>query len=59
MIDIITKMEQVSTEDLGKVYCGGSYIYHDPLPYSGTFHGQLDTIKKKASICIDCVRSIT
>ena len=62
MADIITNMEQVSTEDMERTYCGdrSSYriYYHEPLPYSETLLGKLDTMKKKASICIDCVRSI-
>lgn len=62
MADIITKMEKVSTEDMGRTYCSdkSSYrsYYHEPLPYSETLLRKLDTMGKKASICIDCVRSI-
>ncbi|PVH92247.1 hypothetical protein DM02DRAFT_701032 [Periconia macrospinosa] len=62
MADIITKMEQVSTEDMGKTYCTerSSYrsYYHEPLPYRKTLLGMLDAMKKRTSICIDCVRSI-
>ena len=62
IIEIITEMEQVSTEDMGRTYCSvmSSYrsSYHEILPYNKTLPGKLDTMKKKASICIDCVRSI-
>ncbi|PVH91394.1 hypothetical protein DM02DRAFT_664040 [Periconia macrospinosa] len=62
MADIITKMEQMSTEDMGRKFCtekrsSGRY-YHGPLPYRQTLLGMLDAMKKRASICIDCVRSI-
>lgn len=63
--EIITKMEQASTDDMERKYCKemssyasyGSY-YHEPLQYHETFLGRLDIMKKKASICIDCVRSL-
>jgi len=60
MAGIITKMENVSPEDMEERYCGvSSYNYrHAPLPYRETLLGKLDTMKKKARICIDCVRSI-
>ena len=63
MAEVITKMEQVSTADMGRKYCtesssfGGGY-YHQPLPLSETLHEKLHLLKREASICIDCVRSI-
>jgi len=60
--EVITKMEQVSTEDMGKTYCSErSYsrgYHHEPLSLRETLQGQLHLLKEKASICIDCVRSI-
>jgi hypothetical protein len=61
MVEVITKMEQVSTEDMGRQYCSKMShcgYYHEPLPLRNTFQGKLDLLKQKASICIDCVRSI-
>jgi hypothetical protein len=59
--EIITKMAQVSTEDMARRYCGkrsSSFktSHHELLPYNETLLGKLDVMKKKASICIDCVR---
>jgi hypothetical protein len=56
--DIITEMEQVSTEDMERKYCHERYMAHETLRYRQTLPGELDTMKKKASICIDCVRSM-
>jgi hypothetical protein len=61
--ELITKMEQVSTEDMGRRKCiNGRVSYradcHEPLPYNETLRGRLDTMKKQASICIDRVRSM-
>jgi hypothetical protein len=58
MADIITKMEQVSTEDMrrGHYYVSGNY--HEPLPYRESLLGMLESMKKRTCICIDCVRSI-
>jgi hypothetical protein len=63
MADIITRMEQVSTEDMGnkscrEMMCSGSGR-HELLPYRNTLLGMLDAMKKRAGICIDCVRSIS
>ena len=62
MVDIVTKMQNVSTQDMGRTYCSArsSYnsYYHEPLLYGDTFLGKLDALQRKASICIDCVRSI-
>ena len=56
------KMLEVPMADMERTYCSdrSSYrsYYHEPLPYSETLLGKLDTMKKKASICIGCVRSI-
>ncbi|KAF2807992.1 uncharacterized protein BDZ99DRAFT_489516 [Mytilinidion resinicola] len=46
--EVITKMTQVSTEDMERKYS---------LRYSETLLGKLDALKREASICIDCVRS--
>jgi hypothetical protein len=60
MAEIISKMENMSPEDMGRKYCDrSSYSYcHEPLPYSETLLRKLDAMKNQARICIDCVRSI-
>lgn len=53
--DIIKKMEKVSYEDMERAW-------HAEIP-RGYYHeardfpGKLKTMKKKGSICLDCVRS--
>lgn len=60
--EIVTKMTQVSTEDMGRKYCdemdGLRIRLHESLPYSETLLGKLDTLKRNAGICIECVKSI-
>lgn len=50
MADIITKMEQVSTEDMENKFCTekSSYrsYFHEPLPYGETLLGMLDAMKR-------------
>jgi hypothetical protein len=54
--DIVKEMEKVSTEDMKRTR-RSSGCYHEALTYSETLPGKLETMKKKASICFDCVRS--
>jgi hypothetical protein len=62
MAEVITEMTQVSTEDMGRKHCPqkSSYrvYYHEPLRYGETLLGKLDALRREASICIDCVRSV-
>jgi hypothetical protein len=60
MADVITKMEQVSTEDMGRTSYSNIYgrCHHKPVPYRATLPGMLDALKKRNRICIDCVRNI-
>ncbi|KAF1365202.1 hypothetical protein EJ07DRAFT_161287 [Lizonia empirigonia] len=59
---IIAEMEQVSTEDMGRKHCAEVRSRlrscHEPLNYRKTLLESLDDMKKRASISIDCVRSI-
>ncbi|OAL47474.1 hypothetical protein IQ07DRAFT_646412 [Pyrenochaeta sp. DS3sAY3a] len=56
--DIIAKIEGVSTENMGKsTLCLRSRKDHEPLPYSQTFLGTLETLRKESRISIDDVRS--
>jgi len=58
--DIVKKMENVSSEDMGRTYHSGIYnssYYHEALTYNKTLLGKLETMKRKASICLDCVRN--
>jgi hypothetical protein len=57
--DIVKKMEKVSSEDMEKKYHSESYrgYYHEALTHGETLPGKLETMKRKASICLDCVRS--
>jgi len=57
--DIVKKMEKVSSEDMERTYHSGSYpgYYHEAPTHGGTLSEKLQTMKKKAGICLDCVRS--
>jgi hypothetical protein len=57
--DIIKKMEKVSCEDMERTYHSGSYhgYYHEAPIHGKTLPGKLESIKKKVSICLDCVQS--
>jgi hypothetical protein len=58
--EIIKSMEAVSCDDMARTYhSAGSYrgYYHEAPTHSETLAGKLETIKKKVSICLDCVRS--
>jgi len=57
--EIIEKMKAVSCEDIARTYYSSSYsgYYHKALTYSETLAGKLEFIKKKVSICLDCVQS--
>jgi len=56
--EVIGKMEQASTEDMGRRRCTVNLgSFHEPLGYGGTSLGLLDALKKNASIPIDHVRS--
>jgi len=53
----------VAPEEGKKKYCGQRQMgptyypfYHEAPTRQNTFHGKLETMKKKASICLDCVR---
>jgi hypothetical protein len=54
--DIVKEMEKVSTEDMKRTRHSGSY-FHEALTHGETLPEKLETMKKKASICLDCVRS--
>ena len=58
LLDIIKKMEMVPSEE--RKYHSGSYhgFYHEPTSEE-TLPGQLEPMKKKASICLDCIQSGT
>lgn len=58
--DIIKDMEAVPWEDVGRTYhshtgAGGIRGFHHEPPTS--FAGELEALKNKVAICIDCVRS--
>ena len=57
--DLVKKMENVSSEDIERTYHSRDYKgYYYEAPTNGeTLPGKLETMKKKASICLDCVRS--
>jgi hypothetical protein len=57
--DIVKKMEKVSSGDMERTYHPGSLSgdYHEALTHDETLPGMLETMKRKASICLDCVRS--
>jgi hypothetical protein len=57
--DIIKKMEKVSYKDMERTWHVGNVrnYYHEAPIHGETFPGKLRTIKTKASICLDCVRS--
>lgn len=59
--EIIEKMEKVSCEDMDTRFHPpenwGGY-YHKVPTYGETLPAKLETLKKKASICLDCVQSI-
>lgn len=59
ILDIVKEMEKVSTEDMKQTYHSGSFgsYYHKAPTHGETLPGELETMKKKASICLDCVRS--
>ncbi|CZR60106.1 uncharacterized protein PAC_10001 [Phialocephala subalpina] len=54
--EIIEKMEKVSCEDMGRKY-HGNWLHEAPTK-DETLPGQLETLKKKVSIYLDCVRSL-
>ena len=58
--DIIKKMENDSCEEKERVLHTeskyNSYWHHAQI-HSETFPGKLKTMEKKASICLDCIRS--
>ncbi|KAF8853680.1 hypothetical protein BDZ45DRAFT_761066 [Acephala macrosclerotiorum] len=57
--DVIKKMESVSCEDRESACHSGGYgdYLHKAQIHSETLPGKLETMEKKASICLDCVRS--
>lgn len=56
--DVIRKMENVSCEEMEGVYHSGSYpSWHKARIHSETLPGKLEIMEKKASICLDCIRS--
>src|SRR6266536_891598 len=57
--DIIEKMETVPSADMERTYHsnGSRGYWHEAPTHSETLPGKLETMKKKASICLDCVRS--
>jgi hypothetical protein len=57
--DIVKKMENVLSEDMERTHHSENYrrYYHKAPTHSETLPGKLETMKKKASICLDCVRS--
>lgn len=61
MLEIIDKMKAISTEDMKRTHHGlgrGGY-YHETPPYEETLLGRLESMEKRACICIDCVRTDT
>ncbi len=59
ILEIIEKMKAVSCEDIARTYHSSSFRgYYPKAPTrSETLVGKLETIKKKVSICLDCVQS--
>jgi hypothetical protein len=57
--DVVERMEKVSCEDMERTYHSSTYggYYHEAPIHGETLSGKLETMKKKVSICLDCVRS--
>jgi hypothetical protein len=58
--DIVKKMEKISCEDIERTYHSSSYngYYHEAATHDTKLLGKLKIVKKRASICLDCVRSM-
>lgn len=61
MLEIIDKMKAISTEDMKRTYHDGKWggYYHEAPPYEETLLGMLKRMERRASICLDCVRTDT
>ena len=58
IVDIVKKMEAVPNEE--RKYHSSNYrSYYHEVTDKETLPGQLKPMKKKASICVDCVRNDT
>jgi hypothetical protein len=57
ILDIIHKMEEVSTEDMKPVMCKKLWREHEIPTHSETLSGKLEAMRKKVGICLDCIRS--
>ena len=58
--DIVKRMEMASSDDMQRTHHSsrhGMSYYHEAPTYGDSLPGMLETMKKKASICLDCVRN--
>jgi len=57
ILEIIKSIKAVLCKDIAQIYYSSSYYsyYHKALTYSETLAKKLETIKKKVSICLDCI----
>jgi hypothetical protein len=57
--DIVKKMVKVSSQDVESKYHSTNHnaYWHEAQTDGGTFPGKLENIKRKASICFDCLRT--
>ncbi|RTE80543.1 hypothetical protein BHE90_004944 [Fusarium euwallaceae] len=56
VLEIIDNMKAISTEDMGRKYHSDrqySGYYHETPPYEKTLLGRIESMKRKAGICLD------
>ncbi|KAH6972716.1 hypothetical protein BKA56DRAFT_526386 [Ilyonectria sp. MPI-CAGE-AT-0026] len=59
ILEVIDKMKAVTTEDTNRKRRCKQYggYYHETPPYKDTLLGKLESMGRKASTCLDCIRT--